>query len=129
MEDSKKVPLEESKSKNENEFEQKELDELEEDILNPRNFHNNLYQNDNFQQIKEYLFKDLYDKKAVIKESKNYIDEETKDCIDDLNLWKANRIKDQMQKRREQEEFQKRYERELDSILKSKPLIMLAECV
>jgi hypothetical protein len=34
------------------EFHEDELDQLEEDILNPRNFHNNLYQDDNFMAMK-----------------------------------------------------------------------------
>ena len=38
---------------------QEELDQLEEDILNPRNFHNSLYQDDNFLQLKAKLAEDM----------------------------------------------------------------------
>ena len=70
------------------EEEDKELLELEEDILNPRNFHNNLYKDDNFRKIKEQLAEDLINMETVeMKQRKDLLYDVNK-YLDDHNNWK-----------------------------------------
>jgi len=65
-------------------------EEEERDILNPRNFYNNLYQDDSFKNFKEK------NEEAVVEQAKQEVERkhflsEMDDCLKDLHAWRKQR--------------------------------------